>query len=76
MASQMAEMNLPKSLESLLTTATAYKDKARTGGRTEVKLLKVKYQISDRMENRTYSSSSPQYFLLWTVIKPQHDSGI
>lgn len=37
MASQMAEMNLPKSLESLLTTATVYKDKARTGGKIEIK---------------------------------------
>lgn len=35
MASQMAEMNLPKSLESLLTTAAIYK--VRTGGKIEVK---------------------------------------
>lgn len=47
MASQMAEMNLPKSLESLLTMATTYKDKARTGGNIEVKRV-AEGQILDQ----------------------------
>lgn len=37
MASQMAEMNLPKSLQSLLTMTTICEDKVRMGGETEVK---------------------------------------
>lgn len=59
----MAEMNLPKSLESLLTTAAIYK--VRTGGKIEVKWV-AEGQILDQWQ---YGKQNLQ-FLIPPVLSP------